>query len=133
MSVRIYRCETFYPFPDLYDTLELKSTFLKIAATSRLLAIQGRQMVMIRGRNAGNIFDVIQLAYEASCFPGRFAASKELWENIVVQQGSRCLACNMLLLLPSFTLITHVSNIQLKTLFITCSDLSSHFSFHFTR
>eukprot|EP01082_Thalassiosira_pseudonana_P014470 g13004.t1 g13004 contig7:653564-654118(+) len=49
---------------------------MQLAASSRMMAMQSRQLMMIRARNAGNVFDSLELAYQACCFPGRLYASK---------------------------------------------------------
>ena len=64
-----------------------------------------RQLQMLKGRNAGNVFDVLAMSYEAVCFPGRLAATKVLWGDMMFQNNvdGRSLAFNVLLLFP-FTL-----------------------------
>lgn len=79
-----------------------------------MVMFQSRYMLMVRGRNAGNVFDVLQLSYEVTCFPGRFSVCKELWGNML-SQGARSLACSILLLLPSLALILRVSLHQGKS------------------
>ena len=81
----------------------------QIAATSQMHSLHSRQILMARSRNSWNVFDVLQLAYEASLFPGRFSAMKETWSNMITRQESRCAVCNVMLMVPSLTLIFHVS------------------------
>jgi len=62
-----------------------------------------RHMLMVRGRNAGNIFDVLALSYEAICFPDRLAASKEMWGDMVNPYQhirSYAMVFNVLLVFP---------------------------------
>jgi hypothetical protein len=73
---------------------------------------------MIRGRNAGNVFDVLAMAYEAVCFPGRFAATIDMWGNMVTQDHARSMALNVLLTLPPIVLVS-------KCTFWMCFDLSN--------
>jgi len=61
---------------------------------------------MIRGRNAGNVFDVLAMSYEAVCFPGRFAATIDMWGEMVIQDHPRSMALNVLLTLPLIILIS---------------------------
>ncbi len=55
-----------------------------------------RRMNMVRGRNAGNIIDVLAMSYEAICFPGRFEASKEMWGDMI----GHAMTFNVLLVFP---------------------------------
>ncbi len=67
-----------------------------------------RQLQMLKGRNAGNIFDVLAMSYEAVCFPGRLAATKELWGDMMLQNNvdARSLAFNVLLVFPFMLCMT---------------------------
>ena len=87
----------------------LQQHHMQISAQSQMLSLHSRQMIMIRARNAGSVFDVLQLAYEASLFPGRFSATREVWSGMINQQEGRCTICNMLLMLPSMALVLNVS------------------------
>lgn len=82
---------------------------MQIGATSQMLSLHSRQMIMMRGRNAGNLLDVLQLSYEVCLFPGRFSALRELWAGMINHQEARCVVANFLLLVPTLTLIFHVS------------------------
>eukprot|EP00970_Alexandrium_tamarense_P003488 scaffold542_cov202-Alexandrium_tamarense.AAC.39 len=82
---------------------------MQLAASSRMMAMQSRQLMMIRARNAGNVFDSLELAYQACCFPGRLYASRELWGSMLTGEGQRSLVCNVLLLAPMLVSVFHVA------------------------
>jgi hypothetical protein len=82
---------------------------MQLAASSQMMAMQSRQLMMIRARNAGNVFDSLELAYQACCFPGRLYASKDLWGSMLTGEGQRSLVCNVLLLAPMLVSVFHVS------------------------
>jgi len=73
---------------------------------NQIVNIHTRRMSMIRGRNAGNVFDVLAMSYEAVCFPGRFAATIDMWGEMVIQDHPRSMALNVLLTLPLIILIS---------------------------
>eukprot|EP00986_Skeletonema_menzelii_P001544 scaffold407_cov142-Skeletonema_menzelii.AAC.7 len=85
-------------------TFSQAETIIRMQGTSINQAVDSntRHMLMARGRNAGNIFDVLAMSYEAVCFPGRFAASKEIWGDMINQVNSRSLVFNVLLVFPIF-------------------------------
>mmetsp|Transcript_4765 Transcript_4765/g.8099 ORF Transcript_4765/g.8099 Transcript_4765/m.8099 type:complete len:579 (+) Transcript_4765:200-1936(+) len=85
-------------------TFSQSETIIRMQGTSINQAVDRntRHMLMARGRNAGNIFDVLAMSYEAVCFPGRFAASKEIWGDMINQVNSRSLVFNVLLVFPIF-------------------------------
>jgi len=93
----------------------LQQHHVQLHGTNRMLYLQTRWMNMIRGRNAGNIFDVLQLAYEAACFPGRFSLCKDLW-GTMLSERERPMVCNSLLLLPSTVLTLRISLQGFQTL-----------------
>lgn len=62
-------------------------------------------MIMVRRRNAWNVFDVLAMSYEAVYFPGRFAATKDMWGDMVTK-GPRYVALNVLLTLPTIIMIS---------------------------
>lgn len=97
---------------DAHTAHILQHNTAQIAATNQMLLLHSRQMIMGRNKNAGNVFDVLQLAYEASLFPGRFCAMREVWISLTSQQDAQCLVCNMMLLVPSLALIFNVSEIK---------------------
>lgn len=65
-----------------------------------------KRMLMIRGRNGGNVFDVLAMSYEMICFPGRFTAAKEMWGNMITQPHPRSMTLNTLLTFPSLIMIS---------------------------
>lgn len=83
-------------------TLNQAETIARLQGTRVNQAVnsQTRQLLMVRGRNAGNIFDVLAMSYEAVCFPGRFAATKVMWGDMITQEHSRSLAFNALMVSP---------------------------------
>ena len=74
----------------------------RIGASSHMIALHSRQMMMARARNPYNVFDVLWLAYEVSLFSGRSAMQG-------FQREARCVVYNVLLLLPSLALAFNVS------------------------
>lgn len=102
----------------------LQQHHMQIGATSQMLAMHARQLMMVRGRNAADVLDVARLAYEASLFPGRFSAMREVWSGMINSLEARCITCNAMLLVPSLLLVLRVflrgfqliSNVQLHTL-----------------
>jgi len=102
----------------------LQQHHMQIFATSQMLSLHSRQLMMMRGRNVGDVGDVAALAYEVTLFPGRFSAMREIWSGMINQQDARCVVTNMLLLLPSLALVFHVSlqgfkmiyNVQFETI-----------------
>jgi len=102
----------------------LQQHHMQIYATSQMLSLHSRQLMMMRGRNVGNVWDVLRLGYEVSLFPGRFSAMREVWSGMIHQQDARCVVCNVMLLVPSMALVLHVSfrgfkllsSIQIETL-----------------
>lgn len=83
-------------------TLNQAETIARLQGTRVNQAVNShtRQLLMVRGRNAGNIFDVLAMSYEAICFPGRFAATKVMWGDMITQENSRSLAYNALMVSP---------------------------------
>merc|ERR1712176_804766 len=78
----------------------LQQHHMQLHASSQMLALQSRQIVSLRtSRNAGNVLDVLQLAYQCSCFPGRFLATKESWGRMITCQLSQRIIGNQLLLM----------------------------------
>lgn len=94
---------------DAHTGHALHQHYLQIAATSQMLSLHSRQMMLIRNRNAGNVFDILQLAYEASLFPGRFCGMREVWMSLIGQHDAQCLGCNIMLFIPSMVLLLKVS------------------------
>jgi len=86
----------------------LQQHHMQISATSQMLSLHSRQLMMMRGRNAGNLVDVAGLAMEVSLFPGRFSAMREIWSGMVNQLEARCMVCNGMLLVPSLLLVLRV-------------------------
>ena len=87
----------------------LNQHHMQLMASSQMMNLHSRQMIMLRTKNAGSIIDVLHMAYEASLFPGRFLAMKEVWAGMISQSDTRCLVFNTLLMIPSFLLIFNVS------------------------
>lgn len=96
---------------------------MQIGASSQMLALHSRQMMLLRNKNAGNVVDVFQLAYEASLFPGRFCAMREMWISLIGQHDAQCLVCNIMLLTPSLILILKVSEMTRANKPITSCEL----------
>jgi hypothetical protein len=65
-----------------------------------------RRTNIIIGRNSGSVFDVLAMSYEAVCFTGRFAATIDVWQNMVFEDHPRSMALNVLLTLPLITLMS---------------------------
>ena len=65
--------------------------------------------MMMRERDPRSLLDVYRLAYEASFFPGRFVATRDMWSGMINGQERKCAVCNVLLVVPSLALIFHVS------------------------
>ena len=86
----------------------LQQHHMQIMGTSQMMALQSRQMMMMRGRNAGSVLDVMQMTYEVCLFPGRFGATKEMW-NSLIREPAQYAVCNMMLMIPSLLLVFHVS------------------------
>ena len=109
-------------------TFSQAETIVRMQGTSINQAVDSntRHMLMARGRNAGNIFDVLAMSYEAVCFPGRFAASKEIWGDMIdpVQHTTRdyAMTFNVLLVFP---LILCVGKLPFW-MAIDLSNMSSH-------
>jgi hypothetical protein len=74
----------------------------RIGASSHMITLHSRQIMMARARNPYNVFDVLWLAYEVSLFSGRSAMQG-------FQREARCVVYNVLLLLPSLALAFNVS------------------------
>ena len=87
----------------------LQQHHMQIYATSQMLLLHLRQLMMMWGRNVGNVCDVLRLGYEVSLFPGWFLAMMEVWSGMINQQDARCGICNMMLLVPLLALVFHVS------------------------
>jgi len=87
----------------------LQQHHMQLSGAGQMLSLHSRQMMMIRGKNAGDLFQTLHLAYEASLFPGRFNATGEMWISLIGKEESRCIVCNILLLVPSLALIFNVS------------------------
>eukprot|EP00573_Skeletonema_grethae_P010878 CAMPEP_0201692060 /NCGR_PEP_ID=MMETSP0578-20130828/5064_1 /ASSEMBLY_ACC=CAM_ASM_000663 /TAXON_ID=267565 /ORGANISM="Skeletonema grethea, Strain CCMP 1804" /LENGTH=598 /DNA_ID=CAMNT_0048177381 /DNA_START=163 /DNA_END=1959 /DNA_ORIENTATION=- len=83
-------------------TLNQAETIARLQGTRVNQAVNShtRHLLMVRGRNAGNIFDVFAMSYEAICFPGRFAATKVMWGDMITQEHSRSLVFNTLMVSP---------------------------------
>ena len=96
---------------------------MQIGASRQMLALHSRQMMLLRNKNAGNVVDVFQLAYEASLFPGRFCAMREMWISLIGQHDAQCLVCNIMLLTPSLILILKVSEMTRANKPITSCEL----------
>ncbi|KAK1747046.1 hypothetical protein QTG54_002390 [Skeletonema marinoi] len=92
-------------------TLNQTETIARLQGTrvNQMVNTHTRQLLMIRGRNAGNVFDVLAMSYEATCFPGRLAAAKEMWGNMIAHDHPRALVYNVLLVLPLFVCISKCS------------------------
>ena len=91
----------------------LNQHHMQLMASSQMMNLHSRQMILLRTKNAGSIIDVIHMAYEACLFPGRFLAMKEVWAGMISQSDTRCLVFNTLLMIPSFLLIFNVSMVCL--------------------
>ena len=87
----------------------LNQHHMQLMASSQMMSLHSRQMILLRSKNAGSILDVLHMAYEACLFPGRFLAMKEVWAGMISQSDTRCLVFNTLLMIPSFLLIFNVS------------------------
>jgi len=87
----------------------LNQHHMQLMASSQMMNLHSRQMILLRTKNAGSILDVLHMAYEACLFPGRFLAMKEVWAGMISQSDTRCLVFNTLLMIPSFLLIFNVS------------------------
>lgn len=87
----------------------LNQHHMQLMASSQMMNLHSRQMILLRTKNAGSILDDLHMAYEACLFPGRFLAMKEVWAGMISQSDTRCLVFNTLLMIPSFLLIFNVS------------------------
>ena len=121
-------CEFRNEMGRLVDAIRLKTlnqaeeiARLQSTRVNQAVNLHTRRMLMIRGRNAGNVFDVLAMTYEACCFPGRFAATKDMWGNMVSQDHPRSMALNILLTLPPIIMIS-------KCTFWAFFDLSNTFT-----
>ena len=62
-----------------------------------------------RTKNPGSILNVLQLAYEATLFPGQFAAMREMWSSMIAEREAFAMVLNILILMPSIGLMFNVS------------------------
>ena len=62
-----------------------------------------------RTKNPGSILNVLHLAYEATLFPGQFAAMREMWSSMIAEREAFAMVLNILLFMPSMVLIFNVS------------------------
>jgi len=95
----------------------LQQHHMQIAAQSQMLTLHSRQAMMMRERDPRSLLDVYRLAYEASFFPGRFVATRDMWSGMINGQERRCAVCNVLLVVPSLALMFHVSFQGFKLLY----------------
>jgi hypothetical protein len=79
------------------------------------MAMQNRQtIVQQRNDNAGNIWHVICMGFEATCFPARFVKNKEVWGSMITSDKARGLVCNQLLVLPWLTVVFRVAVVGMQ-------------------
>lgn len=91
---------------NLEHSNELASHRDNMVRLAPALNVNTKRMLMIRGRNGGNVFDVLAMSYEMTCFPGRFTAAKEMWGNMITQPHPRSMTLNTLLTFPSLIMIS---------------------------